>query len=220
MNWLNDHTIICFWTGTNEMSQSRQWHLAKLRANCGCNVLLITPDNLSQYIHPDYPLHPAYPYLSETHRADYLRTYMMHHYGGGYHDIKLTTGDWNSHFDTLLTSPDKWICGYPEEEPGHIACDSVRDKWASLVGVIAFICKPNTPLTTKWYNEMVHLLDYKLPYLKQYPATYPQDRNDTGSNYPLAWNEMLGKIFHRICAEYTDHILPTLPRPTAVGNYR
>jgi hypothetical protein len=219
MNWLESHTIIGFWFGKG-MSPNRKFHYDRLREQCGCNFLLITDENIYKYIHPNVTLHPAFEYLSETHKSDYLRTYMMHLYGGGYCDIKMTTGDWNSHFDTLLTSPDKWICGYPEEHPDHIACDSVRDKWRSLIGVISFICKPNTPLTDKWYNEMINLLDSKLPYLKENPATYPQDRSETGSNYPLAWNEMLGRIFHCICAEYIDHILPTLPRPTAIGDYR
>ena len=67
---------------------------------------------------------------------------------------------------------------------------------------------------------MTNLLDSKLPLLKQNPSTFPQDRSDIGSPYPLAWNEMLGRIFHKICAEYTDNILSTLPRPKAIGNYR
>lgn len=221
MNWLETHTIIAFWTGTNEMSPSRQWHYNKLRAECGCNILLITPENLNQYIHPDHPIHPAYQYLSETHKSDYLRTYMIHWYGGGYCDVKLTTGDWNAHFDLLLNSPDKWINGYAEQEPNHIACDSVRDKWASLIGPGAFIAKPNTPFTTKWYNQMVTLLDSKLSDLEKYPATEPRDcYGNNGSKYPIEWNEMLGRIFHCVCGDFTEHILQTLPRLTAVGDYR
>lgn len=220
MNWLNDHIIIAFWTGTNEMSESRRWHMEMFKQQCGCQFLLITPDNLDQYLHPDHPIHPSYPYLSETHKSDYLRTYFMHFYGGGYSDIKMTRGDWNPHFDNLINSDDKWICGYPENDINHINCVSVRDLYQSLIGTMAFICKPQTPFTTQWYNAMVKLLDEKLEELKENPSSFPQDRKDIGSKYPLYWTEMLGEIFHFVSSQHLDKLLPTLPRPEAVGNYR
>ena len=220
MNWLNDHIIIGLWTGTNEMSESRRWHFEMLKQQCGCQFLLITADNLDQYLHPDHPLHPAYPYLSETHKSDYLRAYFMHFFGGGYCDIKMTRGDWNSHFEELIHSDDKWICGYQIIDRNHIACDSVRDQYLSLIGVGAMICKPQTPITTQWYNSMVTLLDEKLEELKQNPSSFPQDRKDIGSSYPLYWNEICGRIFHYVVSLYIDNLLPTLPQLHAVGDYR
>jgi hypothetical protein len=82
------NNIYCFWTGDNEMSQNRLDGLHNLQTVSECEVILVTPQNLNQYILPDAPLHPGYKYLSETHKADYLRTYFMHFYGGGYSDIK------------------------------------------------------------------------------------------------------------------------------------
>ena len=55
-------------------------------SNSSCDVVLVTSDNLSSWLVS--ALHPAYTYLSFTHRADYLRCYFMHHYGGSYSDIK------------------------------------------------------------------------------------------------------------------------------------
>ena len=78
-----EYTIYCFWTGNNEMSDNRIECLENLKNVSECNVLLITKYNLSNYILSDVPLHPAFQYLSETHKADYLRTYFMHFYGGG-----------------------------------------------------------------------------------------------------------------------------------------
>ena len=84
--------VYCFWTGTNPMSDNRKRCLQNLKNQIGVPVQLITPDNLGDYLLPAYPLHPSYQLLSETHRADYLRTYFMNFYGGGYTDIKEQTG--------------------------------------------------------------------------------------------------------------------------------
>jgi len=73
----------------------------------GCKVCCVYKDDLSKYI-LEHPLHEAYEYLSETHKADYLRTYFMHFYGGGYSDIKRSSGSWLKAFDDLENS-DKWL---------------------------------------------------------------------------------------------------------------
>jgi len=59
-----------------------------LKENSGVKVELITSKNLTKYIKPEDPLPEGFQYLHYVHRADYLRTYFMHHYGGGYADIK------------------------------------------------------------------------------------------------------------------------------------
>ena len=203
-------TIYCFWTGRNEMSQNRKACLQQLKTTSECNVVLVTQDNLYEYLLADNPLHPAYEYLSQTHKADYLRTYFMHFYGGGYSDIKRTTGSWKKSFLDLQN--DKyWICGYPEIGSGGVAYTPYSDKWNELVGNGAYICKPKTKLTTEWYNEMMHLLDTKLGQLELHPSTSPQDCAERGSGYPIEWNEMLGRIFHKISYKYKEHLLNTLP---------
>ncbi len=45
--------------------------------------------------------HQAYAYLSEVNNADYLRTYFMRFYGGGYTDVKMHRGSWVSSFEKL-----------------------------------------------------------------------------------------------------------------------
>lgn len=198
--------IYCFWTGRNEMSENRRWCLEQLKHMSECNVLLVTCDNLHEYILPEHPLHPAYEFLSETHKADYLRTYFMHFHGGGYSDIKRTTGSWKQAFYDLNTS-DSWICGYPEID-GGVAWEGGNYK--ELIGNGAYIVKPNTPLTSEWYHEMMTLMDAKLPDLKLNPSKHPQDCKEC-SAYPIEWNEMLGRIFHKITTKYKDHLLRTLP---------
>ncbi len=214
--------ICCFWTGKNELTQNRIKCLNQFKKMCGCNLIFINTSNLSKFILNDHPLHPAYEYLSETHKADYLRTYFMHFYGGGYTDIKQTTGSWVNSFKQLMSNNNKWICGYPELDESCIAYPPVADKWRQLIGNGCYICKPRTPLTTEWYNEMIALLDTKLERLKQYPATHPQEIGNSSINhkgYPIEWNEMLGRIFHKLCYKYNEHVLNTLP-VLIFSNYR
>jgi hypothetical protein len=133
----------------------------------------------------------------------------MNFYGGGYSDIKMTTGSWNKHFDDLINS-DKWICGYKEIN-GGVAYEPVQLYYDSLIGNCCYICKPQSPLTIEWYNEMIALLDSKLELLIKNPSSFPQDCAERGTGYPIEWNEMLGRIFHKVSYKYLDKIMNTLP---------
>jgi hypothetical protein len=213
------HTIYTFWTGDNHMSKDRVFCLEKLKQITMCNVILVDKTNLHNFILKDHPLHESYQFLSETHRADYLRTYFMHFYGGGYCDIKVTTGSWIESFEELMNS-DKWINGYRERDEGCIAYTPYCEYYRELIGNGAYICKPQTPLTQEWYSEMISLMDKKLEQLIEYPASFPQDCAEVSNGrYPIEWNEMLGRIFHRVCYEYKDKLLNTLPHLYFV-NYR
>jgi hypothetical protein len=190
------------------MSESRLESLRQLQEQSECTVVLVTKETLSNYILPEHPLHEGYTYLSETHKADYLRTYFMNFHGGGYSDIKKTSGSWRNAFDQL-NSTDAWICGY-KEIPGGVAYPPHEDKWRDLVGNGAYICKPNTPLTQLWYSSMIQLLDTKLSALIEHPSTFPQDRSEV-SSYPIGWNELLGRIFHKVSYEFKEKCINILP---------
>jgi hypothetical protein len=208
----DENKIYTFWTGTNEMSSDRKDCLEALKRDTGCTIVFINPENLNEYILPDKPLHEAYKYLSETHKSDFLRTYFMHFYGGGYSDIKRSSGSWVKSFEDLKNS-DKWICGYDELNEGGVAYEPVKDKWRELIGNCAYICKAGTDLTKEWYNDMITLLDTKLEDLKKNPSSSPQNSKELGKGYPIEWNEMLGRIFHRLIYKYKEHVLKDLPLP-------
>jgi len=214
------HVIYCFWTGKNEMSQNRRRSLADLKNNSGCDVVLIDTMNLHKYIVPKYPLHEAYSYLHYTHRADYLRTYFMHVHGGGYSDIKGTDRSWVHAFHDMNKNPHAYINGPPEKQPGDVAHPDVTHLYDRLVTNCAYIVRPQTEFTTQWFNEMNSLLDAKLPALKKM-KTNPDVPINESSDYPIEWNEMLGRIFHKILAQYihTGKILYTVPYPECT-NYR
>ena len=204
-----NRNIYVFWTGNNPMSENRHKCLKELIKVSQCNVILVTPEILNKYILDEHPLHPSFNYLSETHKADYLRTYFMRFHGGGYSDIKKTTGSWVESFE-ILEKSDKWIIGYKENE-GGVAFSLLADKWEELLGNGAYICKSNTTFVIEWYSEMIKLLDKKYSELKKNPATFPQDNKELNNGYPIEWNEMLGRIFHKVLYSYKDKSLNTLP---------
>ena len=101
------------------MSEARQRAFATLDRT-DMTVTLVTPDSLSRYLLPEHPLHEGYPFLSETHRADYLRCYFMHWYGGGYSDIKHTSSSWLPSYDNLMGDANAWAAGYIELQGGSV----------------------------------------------------------------------------------------------------
>ncbi len=212
--------LYCFWTGTNSMSTNRKRCFETL-VNTGLEVILITPYNLNNYIKE--PLHPGYKYLSNTHKADYLRTYFMHFYGGGYSDIKEINRSWLDAVKLIENNDNIWIIGYKESGPRDVAIVDdpkinkvIHDEWFKLLGNGCYICKPNTPFTTLWYNSMIEVMDKIYDDLQKYPARHPREGHPMQSNnnykYPLKWTELLGSIFHPICHKYHKHISQTLPK--------
>jgi len=206
--------IYCFWTGTNAMSPTRKECLDNLIATSGCKVQLIDPRNLETFLLPNVPLHDSYQYLSETHKSDYLRTYFMHFLGGGYSDIKNTTADWNKAFDDLNADPKMLLNGYHEPSPTGVAGDkSVKKHWNELPGNCAYIVRPQTNFTQKWYDLLIQKLDGKLEALKQHPADNPQSTPETTHGYPVKWTEILGDIFHPLADTCRGQFLFTTPPP-------
>ena len=192
------------------MTQVRKKSVRQFSLVSGAAVRLITPDVLNDYILPYAPLHPAYKYLSSVHRADYLRTYFMHFHGGGYSDVKRTTGSWLPAFETLKRNASIWVVGYPEAGPGDVV-PSVRRNWKRVLGNCAYICRPRTPFTTEWYSRMIALMDTKLAALQRHPAQTPRDMAGK-SRYPIGWTQMLGSIFHPMSLKYSSHMSQALPR--------
>ena len=206
--------IYCFWTGTNAMPANRKACLDNLIASAGCKVQLVDPTNLKTFLVPDAPLHEAYQYLSATHKSDYLRTYFMHFLGGGYSDIKNTTADWNTAFDDLNAQPKMLLNGYHEPSSDGVKGDkSVKEHWRELPGNCAYIIRPKTEFTQKWYDLLIQKLDSKLEALKKHPANSPQSTPQTTPGYPIEWTEILGDIFHPLTYSYRGQFLFTTPIP-------
>lgn len=222
------HALYCFWTGNNEMSPQRKRCL-ELLSYTEADIVLITDKNLHEYVKYD-PIHEAYPYLSETHRADYLRTYFMHFIGGGYSDIKVPGGSWSSAFEEIETSDDIYCVGYREINAGSVepyVPQIVQDNWMKILGNGAYIFKADTEFTREWYGSCKKLLDDSIEQLKKYPATHPRQTCSgihgvgqmPGYEYPFRWGQLLSEIFHPICYKHRNKLSKNLPRPD-LCNYR
>lgn len=213
--------IYCFWTGNNAMSENRKEAFEELKKNCGVELRLITPQNLEDYILPDFPLHKAYPYLSNVHKSDYLRCYFMHHYGGGYTDIKAHSNSWEETFQ-LFNKNDSWAIGYREvskgmtaQLPGILGID-IRENYSLLIGNGAYIFCPKTKFTFDWYTELHSRLDNFYENLKQNPGNIMGDNE----GYPIKWTEILGEILHPLCLKYHKKLLHSEILLPDFSNYR
>ncbi len=182
------------WTGYNEMPDYiKLCHETVKKHNENIfSVVLITPSNLHNYIKKDFPLHPAYEYISYVHKADYLRCYLLHHYGGMYLDMD--TICFNSLTSVFEKLKDYEIIGYD------------GSKWKEVWGLGCLgPNKPNTEYTKKWYNQLNIILDKRLEDLKQFRKNNQDLKQDC-----LGWTEILGSIIIPISKTYNKgkyHIL-------------
>jgi hypothetical protein len=240
--------IYVLWTGTNPMNKNRLNGIESMKKITGVKVKIINTNNLCKYILPDYPLHTGYEYLSRIHKADYLRCYFMHHYGGGYSDIKQHKRSWLKYFDIINKNKNIWMIGlggfdppsdafsiaYPEEY-NEKQRNLLKKYHNRMVGVGFMICRPRSPYTTEWYNNLHKRLDDLLPKLKKYPAIYSREARDRipykfckdekdpelkklpcptePTKYPISWNRILGQIAYPLQVKYIDNIKQGLPMP-------
>jgi hypothetical protein len=220
MTTQNSNQIFSFWFGDPEMPPNRELcyqQLFQTFQNQNIEHILVTPENIANYMTPENPpLHPAFPYLSATHKADYLRCYFMHHIGGGYTDIKTHNRPWQPAFDRLQYQPHLWFSGYREPDPGGVApvkdsilYDILKTNYKDLIGTPNFICKPRTPFTEEWFSQLNQILYEKLPLLEKWPARHPREGAHDGKDplypYPIEWTEILGDIFHPLIYKYREH---------------
>lgn len=229
---MTTNNLFVFWTGSNPLSSARQRCLNSIITTSECNLQLITPENLDSWI--SYPLHPAYHYLSLTHRSDYLRAYFMHFHGGGYSDIKLNDHSWAPFFQLLQHNESLLMVGYPERRPQDVASDSsyIRSQFSSLPGMGRFIFRPNTELTQRWLSAVHLKLDHAYSLLISSPGNYHPRAIQGGvhqnrllslvykhSKYPFKWNSLLGEVLHPLAYEFRPSLSLALPYPN-ITNYR
>mgnify|MGYP006136987643 CR=1 FL=1 len=170
-----------------ELTQNRKDAINSIIKTTECNVILITKKNLNNYILKDYPLHKGFKYLSIIHKSDYLRCYLMHHYGGGYSDLKQAKSSWLSSYKKIKNNKNIWAVGlkgpenfgiaYPEEF-NREQRNELKQNHKNLIGVGYFIYKPRTPLTYEWYDNLNKRMDYYYEDLKKYPAKYTRESYD------------------------------------------
>ena len=214
--------VWCFWLGTTPMSEQRKNCLQTIKDTIGVEVELVTDETLVKYEKKNAPFHKGYKYLSGTHKCDYARGYFMHHYGGGYTDIKRTSQSWKPYFDELRADTNLWAIGYMEVNADGVApaignealTKEMRDNYTKLIGNCAYIFKPGTEITQAWVDQVNLELDKHFLELKKHPATNPRDgEHGQITEYPISWTGILGSIFHPLTYKFSSHIKTTLPPP-------
>lgn len=235
---LKDRVIFTIWFGTI-YTDNRDKQFQSIVKNSGCKVININENNIHLL---DHPLHKSFTYLSSIHKADYLRCYLMYHYGGGYSDLKGTEGSWVHCFETLENNENLYAIGY--------RCDGIPSKKDSgqgysvelskkliknknnIIGVGFFIFKKNNSLIDEWFLKLNEKLDFFYDKLKENPAKYDREtacgcpgpvwekEATLSTNYPIHWNTILGYILYPIYLNHIKHIKLGIPNRTDNGNYK
>lgn len=201
--------IFCIWAGDEKMTDNRRACLESMHEmNPGIPLIMVTPENLSDWVVDEHPLHPAYPYLSTVHRADYLKCYLLHFHGGGCSDVKKHHWHWGSIFDQMNADPEAWITGYriprsseATDFPGKL-CRDIRRNYSRLIGYGAMMARAKSPLTAEWLAEVDRRLDYYQVLLRKFPG------NTLGDNqgYPVPWTRIGSQVLEPLCFKYLDHV--------------
>lgn len=201
--------IFVVWAGNNPMNENRRASLKHIRDTNGfAEVILVTQENLDEWVIEGRPLHPAYEYLSAVHRSDYSRSYLLHHHGGGYTDLKRHPNSWESGFQMINDDREAWIVGYKiptVREATVVRGDLGRDvhrHYSSLIGTGGMIARAHSPLTHEWVCEANRRMDYYATLLSLNPG------NTWGDNvgYPVPWTTLGSQILEPLCLKYLGQV--------------
>ena len=230
-NFYKSKNLFCFWADDNPMSKTRKKCLESL-ANTEMNIRFLDKGAIKEWVLDDYLFHPGYENLSATHKSDYLRAYFMHHFGGGYTDIKYLDYSWLPTLDNLVQS-DNYIEGYPEvgiigitRKKGILFFIQHALKVNKLIGCGAFLCKPYTPFTEFWMKNVHSIMDAKYDQLITNPASGPLDYKNmklpdgSRSRYPFTHSAFSGENFHPVCVKFIDKIGRSLQTPDFKLDYK
>ena len=212
--------LYIFWTGDNEITENRKKGIQSIKEKAEVEVVLVTSDNLNDYILADYPLHKAYDYLSLIQKSDYLRCYFMLHHGSGYVDIKPCLNSWKGLFEKLNKS-EAWCLGSREKFPGGVANiggvigADCRKYYNNLIANGGYIFKPNSPIAAEWMDEIHERLDFFMDALIENPG----DAFGSG-DYPIPWAYLAGYIIPPLVLKYNERVLIEDIDLYAIHNYR
>jgi hypothetical protein len=215
--------FVCWFGGYTKnlplMSIKRFAAFKSLVENIDVPVILLTHMNYKFFEKKTNPIHYAFDYLSANHKSDYLRAYMLHYYGGAYHDVKWRIESWKDEWekDNWTKNENIWIYGRRETYESAIGYPPgmkyIQKEYNKLVTMCWVICKKNTKYTTELLNKIENTLDAKYSELIKFPgykssgyySNKPSSLTEE-NNYPLRWLELMGEIFHTLMLKYNKHI--------------
>lgn len=222
-----------FGTEIPPMSIARYGCFKDLVNVIGIPVILITAKNYKKFVLDDYPIHPAFEYLTGVHKANYFRCYLMNHYGGGYHDIKSRLTSWMGEFekDDWTKAENIWMYGRQEKNTECIAyppgMQLLQQEFKKLATMNWIICKKKTLFTIELMSKIHSVLDDHYDNLVLFPGInsggYYSDKPFSlvpDNSYPIRWLEILGEIYHPLMLKYTTHIKFGLPDANKSKKYK
>ena len=226
INGVPEVVFICWFGGykveNQKMSINRFKAFISLVKNIQVPVILITNKNYMSFVKKTHPIHKSFELLSGNHKSDYMRAYLLHHYGGGYHDIKHREKSWKNCWDDWLFDDNIWIFGRKENNKDAIGYPPnekhICEHFDKLITMGWVISKPYTKFTGKLLCKIEEVLDKKHDKLLENPgynsAGYYHEnpfQMAEENNYPLRWLEVMGEISHPLMLEITEHIKFGLP---------
>jgi hypothetical protein len=169
------------WTGSNPLPDILALCRASVVRHNGADfkIIVVTPENLREYVDP----HPAYEYLSLVHRADYLRLYLLHQYGGIYLDM-----------DTIaLRSLKQTYADLSRYD--LVTYDGAI--WGEVFGISVFgPTRRDSNLTQAWDKAVRDHLDRRHDELAAHRSQEANPRSDC-----LGWSELLSALVQPIARQ-------------------
>jgi hypothetical protein len=221
--------VYCYWGG-GKMSATRKKCFEAMKRTLGVPVVLVTDENIGSFFTTVHPLHPGYWFLKPVHRSDYIRSYFMNFYGGGYADIKMPTKSWVQAFDDLdAAGANMYGNGSREGHAKHLGYwegmtpalkTVVAKKHKQFLSNCNFVFRPHTPYTEAWYTAVQAKMDKHYAALKRNYEAALTPKPNAGAIYPLRYVELQGEVFHRVMHNFLGHFLYTLPALNFAEAYR
>ncbi|MCT1459849.1 hypothetical protein M3G03_09935 [Aestuariimicrobium sp. p3-SID1156] len=198
------------WMG-GDLSENRRRSLEGLRAQAGLEFRLV--ERAEDVELPDAPFHPAYPLLSAVHKSDYVRAYVMHHFGGVYADVKPLPGELRPVLDLLNGDDSRWVVAYREVTSNYVPDlphelgVAIRRHYRSVMGPSGFGFRPGTAFTAEWMRELHARLDYFSGALAEVGGGFSPYTQPAG--YPIRWSEILADIIQPLSMKHQRHVVFT-----------
>lgn len=232
--------FVCWFSNT--ISKNRMEALKVLSKFCNVKITLITMDTINSWENMEIPIHPGFKYLTDVHKSDYARAYLMYFYGGAYSDIKANSFDFNPYFDDLLNS-DYDAVGYAERNAADVAnfylndnkaADFVQNNYFDFAGNGHFIFKPRTQFAHEWIKRVHKIMDQNYGSLKNSPGIHPfmvkggihksyhgyMPEELIYHGYPFDWTTIGGTVRHRLEYEYGLNVFKKIMPFPNINNYR
>jgi hypothetical protein len=225
----SNRPVYAFWF-SESITDNRARALEKLRSSSK-NLVLLNTEEFLKYSHPELPIHEGFRYLTDNHKSDYARAYMMYFYGGGYSDIKPNEFDWDPYFDQLFLSRAHAI-GYANTLPGGIPKfwdnseteNEVINNFYKFIGFGHFIFKPKTDIAYQWITEIHKKMDQNYDKLRESPGVTVHigdpEYEETRGGYPFAWADLGAAVLLKLQYENNfPNIILDMPFTNNI-NYR